>query len=67
MRMNSIPRRAQEPKSRRKAAAWLRLVAMCIGLALLVRPGSTAASLACASRILVIAPHPDDETLGQED
>ena len=37
---------------------------MCIGLALLVGSGNTAASFAFASRILVIAPHPDDETLG---
>lgn len=64
MRTGSNPWRVQETKPRRKAATWLRLVAMCIGLALLVRSVSTAASLASASRILMIAPHPDDETLG---
>ena len=64
MRTSNIVWRSQELKCHRKAAAWLKPVAWCIVLALLTGSGSTAGSLASASRILVIAPHPDDETLG---
>jgi LmbE family N-acetylglucosaminyl deacetylase len=64
MRTCNIPWHARKPKYSRATVAWLRLAAVCVGLALLVGSAHAAASLASASRILVIAPHPDDETLG---
>ena len=66
MRTCGILLRPSKPKPSRAAAAWLRLAAMCIGLALLTGSACATASLSLesASRLLVIAPHPDDETLG---